>query len=77
MVARRICESRRRTYNVAEAQFRFADDKIIEHHDSFPLWAWTRMALGVTGTLLGWTPLVQNKVHAQAAAGLDAFERRR
>lgn len=65
----------RKVHNVIDARFRFRDGKIVEHRDSFPLWKWTRMALGPAGVLLGWTPLVQKKVRAQAAAGLDAFER--
>lgn len=65
----------RSVHNQVSARFRFRDGKIIEHRDSFPLWKWTRMALGVPGVLLGWTPLVQNKVRKQAAAGLDEFER--
>jgi len=67
----------RKVHNVIDARFRFRDGKIVEHHDSFPLWKWTRMALGPAGVLLGWTPLVQKKVRSQAAAGLDAFERDR
>ena len=67
----------RPVHNRIEARFRFEGGQIIEHRDAFPLWRWTRMALGPAGTLLGWTPLVQNKVRAQAAAGLAAFEQSR
>jgi ketosteroid isomerase-like protein len=67
----------RPVHNRIEARFRFEDGQIIEHRDAFPLWRWTRMALGPAGTLLGWSPLVQNKVRAQAAAGLAVFERDR
>lgn len=67
----------RQVHNRIDARFLFRDGAIIEHHDSFPLWKWTRMALGPAGLLLGWTPLVKGKVRAQAAAGLDEFERRR
>lgn len=64
----------RKVHNRIDAAFRFRDGKIIEHRDSFPLWKWTRMALGPTGVLLGWTPLVKSKVREQAAAGLRQFE---
>lgn len=63
----------RKVVNVIDAQFKFAEGKIIEHRDHFDLWRWTRMALGPMGVLLGWTPLVQNKVRQTAAAGLEKF----
>jgi ketosteroid isomerase-like protein len=59
--------------NHVDASFRFRDGKIIEHHDSFDLWAWTRQALGLPGMLLGWSPLVQGKVRKTASASLDAY----
>lgn len=59
--------------NRIDASFKLKDGKIVEHHDVFDLWKWTRMALGPMGVLLGWSPLVQNKVRSQAKAGLDAF----
>lgn len=63
----------RQVHNVIEAAFVFRDGLIIEHHDSFDLWRWTRMALGVSGQLFGWTPYVQNKVRKTAMTGLDKF----
>lgn len=63
--------------NHIDASFRFRDGKIVEHHDVFSFWAWSRQALGPTGLLLGWTPLVRNKVRATAGAGLDAFMAKR
>ena len=63
----------RSVHNRIDASFRFADGKIIEHTDVFDLWAWTRMALGLPGILLGWSPPIQNKVRATARKGLDAW----
>lgn len=63
----------RKVLNIIDASFEFRDGKIIRHRDSFDLWRWTRMALGTTGVLLGWSPIVQNKVRATGRAGLDAF----
>ncbi|MNR08392.1 hypothetical protein D3C85_1245440 [compost metagenome] len=60
--------------NDIQARFVFRDGKICEHHDSFDLWRWSRQALGTTGWLLGWSPLVQGKVRAQARKGLRAFQ---
>ena len=62
----------RKVHNIIDAEFRFADGKIIEHTDRFDFARWTRQALGLPGILLGWTPIVQNKVRAQARAGLEA-----
>ncbi len=63
----------RAVHNVIDATFRFRDGKIVEHRDRFDLYAWTRMALGPVGVLLGWTPMVQNKIRRTAMAGLDAW----
>jgi len=62
--------------NRIEARFVFRDGRIAEHRDSFDLWLWTRQALGVKGTLLGWSPFVQRAVRAQARKGLDLYRRR-
>ncbi len=64
----------RTVVNDIQARFVFRDDKICEHHDSFDLWRWSRQALGTTGLLLGWTPMVQGKVRQQALKGLRAFQ---
>ena len=63
----------RAVHNVIEARFEFRDGLIVRHADTFDFWRWTRMALGLPGVLLGWSPIVQNKVRGQAAKGLDAF----
>jgi hypothetical protein len=63
----------RRVHNDVQAEFRFKDGLIAEHHDSFSLYAWSRQALGPLGALLGWTPIVSGKVRRQARAGLDEF----
>jgi ketosteroid isomerase-like protein len=63
----------RRVHNRIDARFEFQDGKIIKHTDSFNFWKWSRMALGPTGLLLGWTPPVRKKVQNQAAARLAKF----
>ena len=60
--------------NDIQAPFVFRDGKICEHHDHFDVWRWARQALGTKGLLLGWTPLVQNAIRAQAQKGLRAFQ---
>jgi ketosteroid isomerase-like protein len=63
----------RTVHNVIDAQFIFANGKIMDHTDRFDLWRWSRQALGAKGMLLGWSPPVQNAIRAQAARGLEAF----
>jgi len=65
----------RRVHNVIDASFRFADDAIIEHRDVFNFYRWSRQALGLPGILLGWTPVLRNKVRGQARSGLDKYLR--
>jgi ketosteroid isomerase-like protein len=65
--------SGRPVHNVIDAEFRFANGQIAEHRDRFDLYRWSRQALGATGLLLGWTPIVQGKVRRQAARALDSY----
>lgn len=64
---------KRMVHNKIKAEFEFKDGKIIRHTDKFDLWKWSRMALGIKGTLLGWSPLVQNKIKNQSKALLTKF----
>lgn len=61
----------RPVHNRIEARFRFRDGLILEHEDRFSFWRWARQALGPMGLLLGWSPVVRNKVRASARAGLE------
>lgn len=63
--------------NDIRARFRFRDGLIAEHRDDFDFHRWARQALGPVGLLLGWTPIVRNKVRGQAATRLAAFGDRR
>jgi ketosteroid isomerase-like protein len=63
----------RHVLNRIDAAFEFRDGKILRHRDTFDFWRWTRMALGPTGMLLGWTPLVQNKVRTLGMKGLEKY----
>jgi hypothetical protein len=60
-------------HNVIGSSFVFADRKIIQHTDSFDLWHWMRMALGTTGTMIGWSPSAKRKVRETGRRGLDQF----
>jgi len=63
----------RKVHNEIQATFRFEDGKIIEHHDHFSLWNWCRMALGTPGLLLGWTPMMQQKVQNTSRQMLEKY----
>ncbi|MEO7760768.1 MAG: nuclear transport factor 2 family protein, partial [Casimicrobiaceae bacterium] len=63
----------RPVHNVIDATFEFRDGKIAAHRDAFDLWAWTRQALGVSGVLLGWTPIIQGAVRKQGREGLAKY----
>jgi hypothetical protein len=65
--------AQRPVHNIIDATYVFRDGLIAEHTDEFNFWRWSRQALGISGLLLGWTPMIQNKVRATAAKGLDAF----
>ena len=59
--------------NDVRASFRFANGLIAEHVDDFDFYRWARQALGPTGVLLGWTPLIRSAVRRRARAGLEEF----
>lgn len=63
----------RPVHNKIDAQFEFKDGKIIKHTDTFDFWKWSRMALGLPGTLLGWTSFFQSAMQKKIAQRLDAF----
>ena len=70
----RFSATGRLVHNRISARFVF-DHKglIVRHRDRFDFWAWSRQALGTPGLLLGWTPLLRNKVRATAAANLQKY----
>lgn len=63
----------RPVHNLVHSRFRFANGLIVEQVDTFDFWRWSRQALGPMGLVLGWTPLVRNKVRANARVALDRF----
>ena len=67
----------RRVHNLIDADFEFRGGLIARHVDRFGFWRWARQALGPAGWLLGWTPLVRNRVRSEARRGLEAHLRRR
>ncbi len=67
----------RKVHNIIDATFAFKNGKIAQHTDHFDLWRWAGLALGPAGKLLGWSSFVKNKIRAEGAKGLSAWEARK
>lgn len=67
----------RKVHNVVQAQFEFKDGLIYRHVDFFDLYAWSKQAMGVKGTLLGWTPFFKRKIQQTALQNLRSFQRKK
>jgi SnoaL-like domain len=64
----------RTVHNIIDAEFEFnAAGLITRQRDRFDFWRWSRQALGAPGLLLGWSPMLRNKVRTQAAKNLERF----
>jgi len=60
--------------NSIDSRFTFTPEGLIAtQRDRFDFWRWSRQALGTPGLLLGWSPMLKNKVRATAATNLQAF----
>lgn len=64
---------RRLVINEVSAVFTFKAGKIFTHVDDFDLWRWTRQALGMAGTFMGWSDYMRSKVQATTKERLDKF----
>jgi SnoaL-like domain len=65
--------TKRVVVNRVHTEMVIAAGKIVQQVDSFSLWRWSGQALGWKGWLLGFTPIVQDKVRGQAARSLKEF----
>lgn len=63
----------RQVHNEVRAEFEFKDGKIFRHRDDFDFWNWSKQALGIIGSLLGWSSFMQNKIRQTARESLDEF----
>jgi len=70
----RFSSTGRPVHNQIEARLQLANGLIVRHQDDFDFWRWSRQALGLPGMLLGWSPLLHNKVRKTAAASLQRFK---
>lgn len=69
-------KAQRPVHNKISAEFEFKDGLIYRHKDTFNLWRWSRQALGTTGLLLGWSPIVRNKVQATSRGLLKEYRKK-
>jgi ketosteroid isomerase-like protein len=69
-----FAQTGRPVVNDVRASFRFRDGRIADHRDQFDFHRWARQALGPSGLLLGWTPLLRKAVRRRAQAGLDEYK---
>lgn len=60
----------RKVHNKITSTFVLKDGLIIEQRDRFSFWRWSRQALGLSGTLFGWTSKLRRKVRDTAASAL-------
>jgi len=59
--------------NEITGTFLCKDDTIVRQDDVFDLWKWSSQALGLAGTLLGWTPMMKRKIRSMATVRLERF----
>jgi len=70
----RFSATGRMVHNIIDAEFRFRDGLIVAQRDRFEFKRWARQALGpMPVLLLGWTPLLRNKVRKTAGENLKRF----
>ena len=69
-------KNQRPVVNHIKAQFKFENQKIINHHDHFDIWKWSSQALGLPGKLFGWTPFMKKQIQKQSLHLLQDFQHR-
>ncbi len=63
----------KKVVNKITANFIFENQKIVKHTDTFNFYKWAKQALGLSGVLLGWTPLAKNKVQKMGMKTLNDY----
>ncbi|MCU0428869.1 MAG: nuclear transport factor 2 family protein [Cytophagaceae bacterium] len=56
-----------------KSSFEFKEGKIVRQNDVYDFHEWAGQALGLMGSLLGWTGFVENQVKENARKNLEAF----
>lgn len=71
----RFSATGRMVHNIINAEFIFNEaGQVIRHRDRFNFWRWSRQALGLSGLLLGGTPILRLKVRKTAADSLRRYQ---
>jgi ketosteroid isomerase-like protein len=68
-----VAQTGRKVVNDVQSTFTFVDGLIQTQRDVFDFHRWAGQALGLSGKLLGGTPIIRNAVRGKARAGLAAF----
>ncbi|MCW2544324.1 MAG: Ketosteroid isomerase-related protein [Frankiales bacterium] len=68
-----FAQTGRKVVNDVRSRFVFSGGLIAEQVDEFDFHRWAGQALGLSGKLLGGTPIIRNAVRGKARAGLTAF----
>jgi len=66
-------KTQRVVHNKITAEFIIEEGKIVYHKDHFNMWKWSSMALGLPGTLLGWSGFMKNKIQKTALSSLHKY----
>lgn len=66
-------KTNRKVVNTISSHFHFKDGLIIKQTDDFDIWKWSKMALGLKGSLFGWTGYMQNKIQENARLSLKIY----
>ena len=64
----------RKVVNEIDARFRFEDGRIVEHHDSFSLWRWSRQALGPAAFVVATNPMGRKALRRSVRGRLTAWK---
>jgi ketosteroid isomerase-like protein len=67
----------RRVVNEVETKMTFANGKILTQNDHFNFYLWARQALGLSGSLFGWTNWFQRAVQNKTHAKIERFKQSR
>ena len=63
----------RKVHNKITSTFELKDGLIVKQDDKFDLYKWSKQAMGLTGTLVGWTKFFQHNLQGKTEYMLDTF----
>ncbi|MBF6609136.1 MAG: nuclear transport factor 2 family protein [Flavobacterium sp.] len=67
-------KTKRKVHNMVSSRFEFKDGLIIRHTDEFDIWKWSRQALGFSGKIFGWSPIMKKKIQRHAISSLRKYQ---